>query len=414
MNQRNWLDNDREKLKKDYLKIPSHYSEMVDRCVQRELHKGEARSCHIQRTYKKRRFGWTKAIICAGLLVAAIGGSVLAASISRLADYMGDSVSEKNKENIIIMDTSQQEYSDDLPELLKFAQTSESQQFPEALMEIKEIYFDGALLYIYGNSTEAGKNYELNSDRIVVNGTQYIGGVYSTKGIERNDVPNISEYEYFGCIQLVQEHFTEDFQVEIPFGVSKRFTGNVVGVGDEMREYRDDGQYTDENNERYNIVNVEDVQNLGFQTISFTVPASSNEIVSVSDQSIEIEDGSVNLESLTLTPSTAYIKFTWKLSGDGSEEKIKALAASGVEFVDNNGNVYDSFENSGISPNGTPLTCEYSQDGEGNWTVEKEYYIEGIPMDINTLEVHPYQFTSMTPINNAGYLEYGNFTISIE
>lgn len=423
--------------KDKYLKTPEHFSDTVDACVRQQLAKpaaepekhmrlsantnNESRGDTMMGSNKRpfKAFGWRKAVACAAALVIVIGGSAWAATQFQLERYMGNDPgngAQSVQEHIEIIEEMDQSVESDLPELLRGFKTDADQIFMEPLVSIKEVYFDGSVLYIYGESTEDGKVYDLGTSRIFVNGVQYVGELQSTKSYNgTSDNP----YAYVGRIQLAEARLTEDFTVQIPFTVYKRFEGNVIGVQQtdgevtsEFREYIESGTLKDENGNAYNPVAYEDILRLGFQTISFNVSVTDNKARILDDQTVEIDHGRVDISMLTISPSTLHIRYTWRLNGDDARQKAEALSISGMEMKDNIGNSYDSLS---YSQGGTSLGCEVYQDETGAWCTEKDYYLKGVPMDITSLTITPYAYKDIDnlDLSRTEDLAYGSFTLDL-
>ena len=81
------------------------------------------------------------------------------------------------------------------------------------VLSIEEVQYDGATLYIYGASTENGKQYELNADRLYINDKEY-GPVGTT---------NLNEWTgedgYTFTTDLSALHLEDDFTVTLPLSI---------------------------------------------------------------------------------------------------------------------------------------------------------------------------------------------------
>lgn len=425
--------------KDKYLKTPEHFSETVDACVRRQLAAGEERMGAEQgnvydfnkhaisrgdaKMYKdnkrtKKSFGWKKAVACVAALVVVVGGSAWAATYFHLSDYLGPNTgvdTQELEEHIQVIDPVSQKVEADLPELLRDSKTENDIIFMDPLIQIKEIYFDGAELHLYGELTEAGKAYDLETSRVFVDGVQYVGEISSVKA--RNSDNEGSPIEYYGRVQLADAQITQDFTVQIPLFVYNWLDGNVVGVsaadgGTEMRQYMTSGELVDEAGGRYNLLPMEAVQRVGFQTLSINVSVTDNAARVAESQNIDIQDGTVSVTKLTLSPSTMHICYTWRFSGEDAREKIEALSCSAIEIMDNLGNVSNSMDRN----EGLALESEVYQDENGAWCTDKEYYCTSVPMDIESLTILPYSFKDLENLNLAKdkELDYGNFTVTLK
>ena len=427
--------------KDKYLKMPEHFSDTVDACVNRQLSaenkKADAEQGYVYdfNRYKENRgdaemgkskkdrrpgkyFGWKKAVACVAALVIVVGGSAWAASYFHLSDYLGPDTgadTQEIEEHIQIIDPVSQTVEADLPELLRGFKLDTDTIFMDPLIQIKEVYFDGAELHIYGEPTEAGKAYDLGTSRIFVGGVQYAGEINSVK--KRNSEGESSSFEYYGRIQLADAQITDDFTVQIPFTVYNLLEGNIIGApaedGDSvMRQYIDSGEFVDESGGRYNLLPIEAIQRIGFQTISINVSVTDNAARVAESQNIEIENGIVSVTKLTLSPSTMHICYTWRLTGEDAREKIEALSCSGIDIMDDQGNIYDSMALNG----GVAIDSEIYQDENGAWCTDKEYFYSGVPMDIASLTIMPYSYKDLENLNlsKGKELDYGNFKVTFE
>lgn len=393
--------------KDKYLKTPEHFSDTVDACVRRQLAKpaaepeahmrlsvntnNESRGDTMMGSNKRpfKAFGWRKAVACAAALVIVIGGSAWAATQFQLEKYLGrdaGSDAQAVEEHIEVIDETVesgqgQVIEADLPELLRQFKQDTDEMFMEPLVQLKEVYFDGAVLHVYGEATDAGKDYWLATSRVFVNNEQYVGEIMRMDN-ENLEADKYDPDAYHGRIQLSEAQITGDFTVQIPFEVYKR----------------------DDISKR-----------LGFQTVSVKVSVSDNTADVIDVGAIRIENGTVDVTTLTLTPSTMHICYTWRLTGDTAETDIQALADSGFAAKDNLGNTYDSMLDSN---EGGSVTSEVYQDESGAWCTDKEYYITGVPTDITSLTITPYSFKSLDEVlmdlSKDEDLLFGEFTIQIK
>ena len=82
-----------------------------------------------------------------------------------------------------------------------------------SLLNIKEVQYDGSSLYIYGEPTENGKQYELNSDRLYINDQEY--GPVGTTNLK--DVTGEEGYTFE--VNLSALDLEEEFEVTLPLSV---------------------------------------------------------------------------------------------------------------------------------------------------------------------------------------------------
>lgn len=406
--------------KDKYLKMPEHFSDTVDACVNRQLsaenkkadaeqgnvydfnrYKENRGDAEMGKSKKDRRpgkyFGWKKAVACVAALVIVVGGSAWAASNFHIGNYLGRDAGENpdaaEKYIKVIESSSQaadqgqedaagqgnaQTVESELPEeMQRFLQDSD-EIFMEPLIQFKEVYFDGSVLHVYGEATEAGKAYELATSRVYVNGALYAADVMSDHYYD----DTASQYVYHGRVQLTEAQLTEDFSVQIPF--------EVFGSPDSLSS------------------------RLGFHIVSVNVSVSDNTALVIEPQTIEIEGGSVDVTEMSLTLSTMHISYTYRFVGDDAQEKSVNLGKSGFSAKDSQGKTYDFMFDSN---EGGRLTVDAYQDDSGAWCVDQEHYITGVPTDITSLTVTPYSFKSLEDMNmdlsKDKDLTYGNFTVTV-
>lgn len=460
MKNQDWLDIGNDDVKNEYLKMPRSFSDRVDECVKEQMEDahvsedGGITPIRGKKTKQQRRvFSWTKAAACVVVAVFVIGGTAMAATHFHLSDLIfGNEVpdSEVFEEHVQVAEGIGQQVESELPEVLSWVDTSGDQDFEEQLLQIQEVYFDGSTLYVYGEATEAGKAYDLYSARFIINGQQYETDFKALASSEHyfqgddkpeQDAPDAVKemYEvwiskdktdidrYFGAVQLADLGLSEDFTVELPLSVYRKNEGRIClqsGVnGNIQREYRSDGEFVDNNREflfdldyplRYNNLADEDLSRLGMQTISFHVSVMDNKAEIVEPQWIDAADGRVWLDTLTIAPSTTYIKFQWYMEGEDAEEKIQELSTAYLEIMDENGNAYNGV---GVDYGGTPTKTAVFEESEGVWYTEKKVYLDVVPMDVQSLTIKAYQTESDeddVQIHVGDELEYASFTVTIE
>ena len=420
MKNRNWSDIEDNDVKNEYLKMPQSFSDRVDECVKEQL----------QLKDQRRGFRWARAAACAAVAVFIIGGTAMAATHFHLLDliYGGeatDSEAEAFEAHVEAADDISQKVEPELPEVLSWVDTSGDQDFEEQLLQIKEIYFDGATLYVYGEATEAGKAYDLYSSRFIINGEQYVTDFEALASSQHyfqgddqpaEDAPDAVKemYEawissdktdidrYFGSVQLADLALTEDFTVELPLSVYRKDEGRIVVVSDGengtsiQREYRSDGEFIDNDGVllhdsdyplRYNNLEDEYFSRIGRQTIAFNVSVTDNKAKIAEPQWIEIEGGRVWVNQLVMAPYTTYMKFQWYMEGEDAEERIRALSTASIKVTDENGNEYQC---SGPGNGATFMETAVYEDTEGVWYTEKQLYISNVPVDVQSLTITAY------------------------
>lgn len=395
MKNQNLPEQENINLKNEYVKTPKHFSDTVEKCVQQQLltdtdHETEnAEVTGKKRWRQKQGFGWSKAAACVLIAAVALSGTAVAATHFHLLDYKEIDKTRISEEDIDVLTPEDQQASAELPGIHQSV-TSE-QDFPEPLMEIREVYFDGAVLYIYGEATEEGKKYCLGSDHALVNGVDYFPGLHRLNPVgaytqvngetvkiepsEEDKVPG-GDDQYYGQIQLADAELTEDFTVEL-----------IVGAG-----------WEDEDKTGM----------AGFQTITFQVSVDNNKARIIDPQTIAIEDGYVEIEQLLVSPSTTHMRFNWHLGGEGAEEKIRDLSSLYLVLTDDEGKKFE----------GSPTEWETSvyQDEDGMWCTQKDCYFSDIPADTSTLTVHPVslKLDENDEAYAAGECDYADFTVSFD
>lgn len=185
----------------------------IDKPIQKENQKGSGRNRNVG---KKR---WMKyAIVMAATL--AVGTGVFAAGQFRLTDLFPKKMSSPEAQKLI----------DTEPEVIVAGQEHMPSAYVEektedifrgrpiisdnsSLLNIKEVQYDGSSLYIYGEPTENGKQYELNSDRLYINNQEY--GPVSTSNLKEVT----GEEGYTFEVNLSSLDLEEDFEVTLPLSV---------------------------------------------------------------------------------------------------------------------------------------------------------------------------------------------------
>lgn len=225
-----------------------------------------------------------------------------------------------------------EENAEYVPELLELPEES-------ALLEIRETLFDGAKLIIYGEVTEAGKDYTLGSDRIFINGEEY-GPLETGWDTEHPE-------EYLFEIDLVDLHLTEAFEVILPMSVYEKTEREVYSFG-EPESYEIPVRYEN-------------------QELRFTVEVSdAAEVVPVSNKWFEQDGMTLEVQNIERSAASIKIDFYYHIS-DAFMQEIKAgrKAVTDPVLVLADGravSAYGSFSikgpEEGIS-DGYYISCEY-------------------------------------------------------
>lgn len=215
----NEMDKLAEGWKKE-IQIPRIVQERVTDTLQgikNEIAQTEEKQKNTGRTAGKKR--WMKyAVIAAAALT--VGSGVLAAGQFRLADLFSKKMSSPEAQKLIntkleVEVTGQEHipnaYVEENTEDIFWSRPMISDNSP--LLNIMEVQYDGSSLYIYGESTENGKQYELNSDRLYINDQEY--GPVSTVNLKETT----GEEGYTFEIDLSALHLDKDFEVTLPLSV---------------------------------------------------------------------------------------------------------------------------------------------------------------------------------------------------
>lgn len=185
----------------------------IDKPVLKENQKNSGRNSN---TGKKR---WMKyAAVMAATL--AVGTGVFAAGKFRLTDLFPEKMTAPEAQELIdteleVIVTGQEHmpnaYVEENTEDIFRGRPIISDNC--SLLNIKEVQYDGSSLYIYGEPTENGKQYELNSDRLYINNQEY--GPVSTSNLK--DVTGEDGYTF--KVTLSDLDLGENFEVTLPLSV---------------------------------------------------------------------------------------------------------------------------------------------------------------------------------------------------
>lgn len=347
-------------------------------------------------TVKAKRWGTAAAAVMIAL--ACVGGSAYAASKFHLTDRLvqdaavqDEEAAEKQIQKLSGIDQA----VEDLPDALSWVDTDGMQDFDKPLFQVTEFYFDGSVLYIYGEATEAGMDYDFHTDRFIINGEQYPCMFESFAERSKNREENVQQddiYRYIGYVQLADLLLTDDFTVQLPLNIYPSLNG---------KHYTD---LTEDELEQYQLA--------GIQTIGFQVKASDQPAKILENEDYETENGYAGLDALFMTPSTLHYMMTYHVTGENAEEEIKKISASCVKITDDQGQVFDMMFNDGNPVGeGTVSDTPVYQDDDGSWYTQKEYYFSGIPYDTQHLTITPYE---MDRENDVAGEDMADYTITIE
>ena len=364
--------------------------------TEQALHSAYAEIMGNEEKHVVKRWGTAAAAVMIAL--ACVGGSVYAASKFHLTDRLIQDAAVQNEQ---AAESSIQELSDadqvveDIPEALSWVDTDGLQDFDKPLFKVTESYFDGSVLYIYGEATEAGRDYDFATDRFIINGEQYpcmFESVAERKSHSEADAQQDDIYRYIGYVQLAELNLTDNFKVELPINVYPSLDGKHYS------------ELTDKELGQYKLA--------GIQTVGFQVEASDQPAKILENMDYETEKGHISLDLLTMTPSTLHYLMTYHVSGENAEEEIKKLSSSCVRITDDQGQVVDTmFNDRNPVGEGTPSETQVYQDDDGSWYTQKEYYFSGISYETQHLTIMPYE---MDWENNTAGEDMTDYTITVE
>lgn len=209
--------------KQDYPKMPESFHQ----ALMEEINKNIEQNDKQEKVVSVKRRNWRKWFLISAAAVMAIGGSAMAASRLGLRNVFRQEFASGEAQEMI-----QTEPQVVLPETLQVSQAVKDQGIesevamrpaipdPSPLLEITEVMFDGAILYVYGDTTENGKNYDMGTDRIYING-QEIGPITS-QHLTETITGEAGQDAYIFRADLSELKLTEEFQVILPLSVYKK------------------------------------------------------------------------------------------------------------------------------------------------------------------------------------------------
>lgn len=174
---------------------------------------------------------------------------------------------------------------------------------PSPLLDIREVLFDGMELFIYGVSTENGKKYDLNADRIYVNEVE-TGPVTTTHLYPGNSYfegTPIKEEGYTFEVDLTSMELTDAFEVTLPLSVYERENAGGETGGTAAGDVSGDMPVRCQN------------QDMTFQ-VEVLQPA-----VIYQNQSFVYKDFQLELTELMLSATSLKVKFHYKMTGEQME-----------------------------------------------------------------------------------------------
>lgn len=365
---------------KDYLKTPEHFKELVQAKVNEQLNEGEQtvknqqqvqqEKTELRSVVRSRRFRWGRVVAVVVVTVLAVGTTAFAAWNYRLSNVVPQGkenyVETMESENI----TVENGYLDTLEEF----EMPSPEAFNQPLLKLTEIYYDGVNLYLYGVATEEGKDYNVGTSRVIINGKQYIGDLHRTSG--QGSMDGFNQDEYIGVFNLdgeVGNNFTVELPLSIYINLDASYVYSDIGPDGEatgenhLIHINNEGKYTytiedsftgELNTFHYDILTDEEKEALtgkkGEQTISFDVTAD-NRVISCEDQYQDLsEDVSVSATNIKKTAAGIRMNLKWHLSSEAAEQYADGYHntmpnSAGVyldtpvyRVTDNQGTVYDA------------------------------------------------------------------------
>ena len=320
----------------------------IDKPTQEEKQKG----CGRNRNVGKKR--WMKcAVVMAATL--AVGTGVFAAGQFRLIDLFPKKMASPEAQELIdteleVIVTGQEHmpnaYVEENTEDIFRGRPIISDN--SSLLNIKEVQYDGSSLYIYGEPTENGKQYELNSDRLYINDQEY--GPVSTSNLK--DVTGENGYTFE--VDLSALHLEEDFEVTLPLSV-----------------YEGETRY----------------QN---QELTFMVSAEAP-VQNVEDQIFEQDGYSISVENIEITTNVVKFAVRYTISPEKKkelDEQGKGLASLVKISGDETGHAFsrkdlddgykEEYELAGISPEETQICLQTILCEKGGYVSAGEVVAENM------------------------------------
>ena len=373
----------------DYLKTPESFNAMVENCVREQLEqeKGVISMNKYKRSKVRARQRLVKVAVAVLVICMVAGGGAWAARQYQLAKIVDDSNGPNDlKEEQIQIVEEKQSVSETLPSTLAELRpdlVEELNNAEEPLVTIKEAYFDGSTLYIYGEATDYGEQFadNMGADHVYVNGELRIGGVYRVNENMVLPFEDAKNSIFYGELQLADMSLSGKIKVEVLFTA---FAGEV-----------------------FTSTVVFEVDTLGTTNVT-------------EEQNIEIPNGYVKVFKTSISDTTTYVSYEWHLSGDDAKEKLEQLSKCEVVMQDSLGNEADVvFANK--APNGSRVhvlsPSDVFQDVEdGTWYTYREYYVGGLSSQTDSITIVPY-IVNMNEDSNTSKgedLDFGTFTIKIK
>ena len=280
-------------------RMTASFKSKVEQEVLRQIHGG----AHATGKPKRAR-GRIAAVICA---VIALSGVTAYAVGSRLLPELDKANADAST---LVQSSPETEFVEDAWQPQLPEGTINAAEEDLAVLTIDETLFDGALLHIYATETQAGAQYDLNSDGILINGENFA-----------NDIFRKTTDGYYIMANLSSLDISGDFSVTLPVSVyEKHDTSVAYDANSGIPEYK---RYP---NQEF-VFTIEHAQ------------AISSATRHAKPQRLDGDGYYVNLHKLTLTPTASNISFSITFTGDAAKKNAQAFgeylisASSGNETL---------------------------------------------------------------------------------
>ncbi len=366
--------------KEEFLNTPEHFNQVVEQCVKEQLESEKGVISVKQYKSKRMKFGseFVKVAVAVFVLSVVLGGGVLAARCYMLSKIVKEDVGPND---VAVDDKIQniegkQNVSNNLPgKLDELRPDLKENLVDDALITIKEAYFDGSKLYVYSEATDYGEQFvgNMGADHFYINGELRAGGLYVLGPKADFDFETAKNTVFYSELQLADMMLMEDFTVEI---LCVAFSADGERI---------------------------------ISNVTFNVEVRDTSSVIESNR-IELEDGYVEIYSCSVSNTTTYINYAYYFSGENAKEHAENLAFSMITIEDDLGNKSDALYDMN-SPNGIRVS-EPIQTEDGSWYVEHEFYVKGMSTEATAMTIIPYYYNPQEEKTSKGEaLDYGIFTI---
>ncbi len=373
--------------KENFLKTPEHFNQIVEQCVQEQLE--QENGVILIKEYKsnKKKTGsvFVKVAVAILVLIVVSGGGALAAKYYRLSKIVKEDVGPNNVDvdNEIQIVEEKQSVSESLPSVLEERADLKEKLTSEALITIKEVYFDGSKLYFYSETTDYGEQFvdNMGTDHVYINGELRVSRFSILNPDEYPEFESVKNTVFYNEVQLADMMLTEDFVVEV-LCVAFSDSGEMVLSNSVFNVTVDDDSHV-------------------YETMR-----------------VELEDGHVDIYECSVSSTTTYIKYAYYFTGEHAQERIENLCYSLVILRDDFGNeVNEAYAMN--PPNGKPVPSPMQAE-DGSWYIVHETYVGGISTETTTLTIIPYYYPPVSDSVETGKpemgeaMDYGVFTVTLD